>query len=92
VVRAVARSDEALELAVDDLFRRGGLPAWSAHVRDGIAEISGTGPPRQASLARALARTVTGITGVRVRDDTDDGPAPEGRHRPFDQGARDPVL
>jgi CBS domain-containing protein len=91
VVRAVARSDEALELAVDDLFRRGGLPEWSAHVRDGIAEIRGTGPQRQASLARALARTVTGITGVRVRNDVA-RPGAGAEQRSFDLGANDRVL
>ena len=69
VVRVVARSDEALELAVADLFARGGLTAWSARVHDGVADISGTGPRRQASLAKALARTVTGVTGVRVSDE-----------------------
>jgi CBS-domain-containing membrane protein len=71
VVRAVARSDEALELAIDDLFARGGLAAWTAHVEDGVAEITGTGPRRQASLARALARTITGVTGVRVREEAE---------------------
>jgi CBS domain-containing protein len=78
VVRAVARSDEALEAAIDDLFARGGLAAWSARVRDGVAEISGTGPRRQASLAKALARTVAGVTGARVTDQQSLTSAPSG--------------
>ena len=66
VVRRLATSDDDLAGEVDDLLMRAGLRDWYVEARDGDVHITGAGPERQVRLARALARTVPGVTGVHV--------------------------
>ena len=77
VVRALARADDDLAGEVDDLLMRAGLRDWYVEANDGEVHITGAGPERQVRLARALARTVPGVTGVVVeradRTSVDDG-------------------
>ena len=66
VVRRLAAADDELAGEVDDLLMRAGLRDWYVEAHDGDVHITGAGPERQVRLARALARTVPGVTGIHV--------------------------
>ena len=67
VVRALAKADDDLAGEVDDLLMRAGLRDWYVEANDGEVHLTSAGPERQIRLARALARTVPGVTGVVVQ-------------------------
>jgi CBS domain-containing protein len=67
VVRALAKADDDLAGEVDDLLMGAGFRDWYVEANDGEVHLTGAGPERQVRLARALARTVPGVTGVVVQ-------------------------
>ena len=88
VVRALARADDELAAEVDDLLVRAGLRDWYVEARDGDLRITGSGPERQARLARALARTVAGVSGVHVETDRGSGSVVPLARRDLAEGGR----
>ena len=64
VLRVLAREDEAIEAEVNELFRADGTD-WVAAVEDGIVEVTGPKDTAERRVAEVLARSVTGVSGVR---------------------------
>ncbi|NIQ56597.1 MAG: BON domain-containing protein, partial [Gammaproteobacteria bacterium] len=65
-IRALASTDERIADEIKGLFDEAGVTGWRAEVEDGRVQIVGQGSARDARLATALARTVTGVSEVHA--------------------------
>lgn len=70
VVRMLARSDAEIAAELEEAYRSLGRTDWLVTVVDGIVDVEGPETDADRSLADVVARTVGGVTEVRV-----DGPA-----------------
>jgi CBS domain-containing protein len=70
VVRALAERDERVEAQIDDLVRRETLD-WIIDVTDGVVTFEGPETESARHVARVLADTVRGVTGVRFTVSTE---------------------
>ena len=66
VVRALARTDEAIAADLDDVLSRLGHADWLVEVADGVVDVSGPANLGEVSLAHMAARTVPGVVQVHV--------------------------
>lgn len=71
LIRALASTDERIQDEIRQLFAEAGVTGWRAEVDDGRVSIVGHGSARDARLATALARTVTGVSEVHAPDDAE---------------------
>lgn len=63
LVAVLARRDQDIEAAVDDLVRSAGYD-WTAEVSDGVVSIEGPQRADDVDLAKVLVATVPGVVGV----------------------------
>lgn len=73
LVRLLAMSDERIQAEIQGLLGQAGLVDWSASVDDGVVDLSGHGSQRETRIAAILARTVAGVSAVRMPDDVPSG-------------------
>ena len=66
VVRALARSDEALRREVGTTLGELGHADWHVEATDGVVAINGPRSPADVSLARSAAHSVPGVVEVRI--------------------------
>lgn len=71
LIRALASTDDRIADDIKRLFDEAGVTGWRAEVEDGRVRIVGQGSARDARLATALARTVTGVSEVHAPDDAE---------------------
>jgi CBS domain-containing protein len=74
-VRALHRPDDAVTAALQAVLWDLGHGPWRAHVRHGVATISGPDSAEQRDIAERAARTVAGVRHVVVAE------APRAGHR-----------
>ena len=66
VVRALARSDDAVAADISRVLTSVGYADWLVEVDDGVAVVTGPADLGQESLAKVVAHTVAGVTDVRI--------------------------
>lgn len=66
VVRALARSDRAIEAELDETYRSLGHADWLVTTVDGVVDVAGPLGRGERSLAEVVARTVPGVVEVHV--------------------------
>jgi len=66
VVRALARTDDVVAADVGSVLASVGYADWLVEVDDGVVLVTGPTDLGQESLAKVVARTVAGVTDVRV--------------------------
>lgn len=71
LIRTLATSDEQIRDEIHNLIAEAGLSGWEAEVVDGRVTLSGGGTGRDARVAAILARTVAGVSEVRLPDDAE---------------------
>ncbi len=74
VVAQLAHRDQQVQAEVDELVRSEGLD-WLVEVVDGVVSFEGPVSEHERRLARALAGSVAGVTGIRFTAES----APQGR-------------
>jgi len=67
IVHVLARSDEAIEAEVDDLFRKLGTD-WMVDVADGRVTVTGPESDAERSMAESAALSVPGVRRVVVAE------------------------
>lgn len=66
IVHAIARSDEDLEVQIDEMLRRAGVVDWLVDAKGGVVHLTGPGSASDAATVRVLARAVPGVIDVHV--------------------------
>lgn len=73
LIHALATTDDRIKQQMESLLLEAELPEWTVNVDDGNVVLAGPDDARDAKVAETLARTVPGVTSVRVA--TADGEA-----------------
>ena len=66
LIHALATTDDRIKQQMESLLLEAELPEWKVSVDDGNVVLAGPDDARDAKVAETLARTVPGVTAVRV--------------------------
>jgi CBS domain-containing protein len=80
VVHLLARDDDRIEGQVDDLYRAAGVD-WLVRVDDGTVTVEGPEDRSSRAIATSLAKTVAGVTDVRIAPTSGAAGSQEGASR-----------